>query len=77
MWQEAEEYLDYLASRAEHTDSPGGEAAYTALVDAYNRCIEERRWAEDLLELHRRWAERRIGGVVEPDPVIAPKGQRG
>ncbi len=74
MWEEAEEYLDYLAGRAEHKDTPGGEAAYVALVDAYNRCVEERRRAEDLLKLHERWSERRIGGVAEPPPVVAPKG---
>ncbi len=74
MWEEAEEYLDYLAHKAEHGDAAGGEGAYIALVDAHNRCIEERRRAEDLLKLHARWAERRIGGVTEPEPVIVPKG---
>jgi hypothetical protein len=44
-------------------------------VDAHNRCIEERRRAEDMLKLHERWAQPRIGGVVEPEPVIAPKGR--
>jgi len=31
--------------------------------------------AEDLLKLHERWSERPIGGVAEPEPVIAPKGR--
>ena len=48
-----------------------------ALTDAYNRCIEERRRAEDLLKLRRRWRERRIGGVHEPEPVVVPKGAEG
>ena len=75
MWEEAEEYLDYLAHRAEHRDSPGGEAALVALTDAYNRCIEERRRAEDLLRLHKAWRERRVGGVVDPgSPVRGPGG---
>jgi hypothetical protein len=30
-------------------------------VDAYNRCIEERGRSEDLLELHEKWSNRRIG----------------
>ena len=75
MWEEAEEYLDYLARRAEHKDSPGGEAALVALTDAYNRCVEERRRAADLLKLHEAWRERRIGGVAEPEsPVRGPGG---
>ena len=76
MWEEAEQFLNYLVERSEHKDAPGGEAAYSALVDAWNRCVEERRRAEDLLKLHERWSERRIGGVGEPEPVIVPKGRR-
>ena len=71
MWQEAESYLDHLCDVAER-QTPN-EAITCALVDCYNRCIEERRRAEDLLKLHARWRERRIGGVVEPEPVIVPK----
>ncbi len=74
MWLEAEGYLEHLAHMSDHQDN---EAVTVALVDAYNRCIEERRRAEDLLKLHERWAERRIGGVTEPEPVIAPKGRAG
>ncbi|MDP8973345.1 MAG: hypothetical protein M3N45_09275 [Actinomycetota bacterium] len=74
MWQEAEGYLDYLATKAEDADAAGGEGAYVALVDAHNRCIEARRRAQDLVKLHERWSERRIGGVTEPKPVIVPKG---
>ena len=72
MWREAEEYLDYLAGRHEGNDN---EAILAALTDAYNRCIEERRRAGDLLKLHERWSARRVGGVAEPEPVIAPKKQ--
>ncbi len=71
MWGEAERFLAYLAGEHEGNDN---EAILVALTDAYNRCIEERRRAEDLLKLHERWSERRIGGVVEPPPVIVPKG---
>ncbi len=74
MWRMAEEHLDRFATKAEHADAPGGEAAYTALVDARNRSVNERRRAEDLLKLHRRWSGRRIGAVREPSPVIAPEG---
>ena len=41
-------------------------AVTVALANAYNRCIEERRRAKDLLELRKRWDERPIGGVAEP-----------
>ena len=71
MWREAEQYLDYLSGKHEGNDN---EAVLAALTDAYNRCIEERRRAQDLLKLHQRWAERPIGGVAEPPPVIVPKG---
>jgi len=76
MWEEAEEYLDFLCNRTEHDKAEGGEAAHCALVDAWNRCIEERRRAADLLKLHQRWSERRVGGVHEPEPVIVPKGRK-
>jgi hypothetical protein len=35
-------------------------------VDAHNRCIEERRRAENLLKRREKWAARPIGGVAEP-----------
>ena len=70
MWAEAEGYLELLMNRAGRERN---EAIDVALCDAYNRCIEERRRAEDLLKLHERWGERRIGGVVEPEPVVVPK----
>jgi hypothetical protein len=70
MWQEAEEYLDYLCGKVENSGSEGGEGAYVALADAHNRCIEKRRRAEDLLALRRRWQERRVGGVVEPQSPV-------
>ena len=66
LWREAEEYLGALAQMGQLGNAPGGEGAKRALVDAHNRCIEERRRAEDLLKLHERWAARRMGGVVEP-----------
>ena len=67
MRREAEELLDYLCTmHQEHAN----EAVLTALADCYNRCVEERRRAQDLLELHERWGKRRIGGVAEPgNPV--------
>ena len=65
MWEEAEEYLGALAQMGQLGNAPGGEGALCALVDARNRCIEERRRAEDLLKLRERWAARRIGGVGE------------
>jgi hypothetical protein len=67
LWQDAEDYLDHLCQM--HEAKSNG-AILTALVDAYNRCIEERRRAEDLLKLHEKWGERRIGGVVEPDSPV-------
>ena len=67
MWREAEELLDNLCTmHQEHAN----EAVLTALADCYNRCIEERRRAEDLLLLRKRWNERRIGGVVEPESAV-------
>ncbi len=64
MWREAESYLDHLCNLIEsHTN----EALQLALVDTYNRCIEERRRAGDLMALHDKWSRRRIGGVEEPE----------
>ncbi len=63
MWREAESYLDYLCTKNERMEN---EAVVVALADAYNRCIEERRRAGDLMALHDRWSRRRIGGVQEP-----------
>ena len=68
MWREAEDYFDLLCKRHEGPDA--NEAILQALVDTYNRCIEERRRAEDLLKLHEKWRERRIGGVLEPDSPV-------
>jgi hypothetical protein len=45
MWEEAEEYLGALTQIALHPNAPGGEVVNVALVDAHNRCIEERRRA--------------------------------
>ena len=64
MWREAEELLDNLCQA--HQEYPN-EAVQTALVDAYNRCIEERRRARDLRE---RWSERRVGGVAGPESPV-------
>ena len=76
-WEQAEEYLGALAQMAQHTSAPGGEGALVALVDAHNRCIEERRRAGDLLKLHERWSARPVGGVGEPESLIAPKERAG
>jgi len=46
MCKEAVSYLDRLCNVAERQEN---EAVQTALPDAYNRAIEERRRAEDLL----------------------------
>jgi hypothetical protein len=67
MWREAEAELNFICEM--HERSPN-EALTVALVDAYNRCIEERRRAEELLELHKRWRERGIGGVTEPESMF-------
>ena len=67
MWEEAEHYLEYLCERA---DGQQNDAVTVALADAYNRCIEERRRARDLLELRKRWDKRRIGGVAEPESPV-------
>ena len=73
MWSGAEGYLEPLMDRADRERS---EAIDVALADAYDRRVEERRRAEDLLKLRERRSERRIGGVVEPESVIAPKGRK-
>ncbi len=65
LWREAEKILDDLCGQYERHEA--NDAAYMALVDAYNRCIEERRRAEDLLKLHEVWRSRPIGGVEEPE----------
>jgi hypothetical protein len=67
MWAEAEEELGHLCDM--HERDPN-EAILVALTDAYNRCIEERRRAQDLLDLRKRWRERGIGGVVEPESPV-------
>ncbi|MDQ3377995.1 MAG: hypothetical protein M3533_14035 [Actinomycetota bacterium] len=46
------------------------EVAHVALVEAYNRCMEERRRAEDLCRLRKAWGSRRIGGVGEPESLV-------
>ena len=66
MWEEAEKVLDGMCSKVEDEGASSNEALLCALVDAYNRCIEERRRARDLLDSHRKWSRRRIGGVREP-----------
>jgi hypothetical protein len=48
MWHEAESYLEHLANLSDHQPN---EAITVALTDAYNRCIEERRRAGDLMAL--------------------------
>lgn len=67
MWEEAEGFLNYLCDTHEKHSN---EAVGVALVDAYNRCIEERRRAMDLLKLHEVWKSRCIGGVVEPESAV-------
>lgn len=67
MWQEAESYLEHLMNLSDHQPN---EAIGVALTDAYNRCIEERRRAGDLMALHAKWSRRRIGGVPEPESAV-------
>ena len=67
MWQEAESYLEHLMNMA---DAQHNDAISVALGDCYNRCIEERRRAGDLMALHHQWSLRRIGGVVEPESAV-------
>ena len=67
MWREAELFFAHLCNLWErhHND-----AVIVGLADVYNRCVEERRRAEDLLELRQRWGERRIGGAAEPESPV-------
>lgn len=68
LWKAAEHTLDGLCKAYEHLSGASWqlEGVQVALVEAYNRCIEERRRCEDLLKLHEKWQGRRIGGVQEP-----------
>ena len=60
-----------MCTEAEEQGTDFNEGALCALTDAYNRCIEERRRAEDLLKLHNHWSQRPVGGVAEPEsPVV-------
>ncbi len=67
MWREAEMFLDHLCNLHEGHKNEG---VLVALADCYNRCVEERRRAEDLLKLHEKWSKRRIGGVQEPESPV-------
>lgn len=51
-------------------DAQHNDAISVALCDCYNRCIEERRRAGDLMALHHKWSLRRIGDVVEPESAV-------
>jgi hypothetical protein len=70
LWRDTEDVLDGLCKMYEFGDTERGgieyEGVHQALVDVYNRAIEERRRCEDLLRLHRKWEGRRVGGVMEP-----------
>ncbi|CAA9458772.1 MAG: hypothetical protein AVDCRST_MAG58-2011 [uncultured Rubrobacteraceae bacterium] len=67
MWQEAESYIEHLMNVS---DGLPNEGITVALCDCYNRCIEERRRAGDLMALHHKWSLRRIGGVEEPESAV-------
>jgi hypothetical protein len=69
LWKNAEAVLDGLSKAYEKFTAMSWEyeGAYVALVDAYNRCIEERRRCEDLLKLHKKWESRPIGAVEPKD----------
>ncbi len=71
LWRGAEEILDRMCAEAEEKGFGFNDGALCALTDAYNRCIEERRRAEDLLKLHSHWARRPIGLVTEPESPVA------
>ena len=71
LWKGAEKVLDRMCVEAEEKGVEFNEAALQALVDAYNRAVEERRRAEDLLKLHNHWSMRPIGGVSEPESPVA------
>jgi hypothetical protein len=60
-----------MCAETEEQGIESNEAVLCALVDAYNRAVEERRRAEDLLKLHNHWSMRRIGGVGEPKSPVA------
>ncbi len=66
MWRDAELFFDHLYNLH---DGDKNDAVIVGLTDVYNRCVEERRRAEDLLKLHERWRERRIGGPEPESPV--------
>ena len=70
MWEEAEEYLDLLCRRTEYGSAEGSEGTHMVLIDADNRCTEERRRAEVLMRLCERRTNRRIGGVGEPESPV-------
>jgi hypothetical protein len=67
MWEEAEGFFDHLCKLHEGSHN---DAIVVGLADVYNRAIEERRRAEDLLKLHKVWESRRIGGVAEPESAV-------
>ncbi len=67
MWSDCEDMLDGFCKMAE---AGPNEALVLALADAYNRAIEERRRAEDLLKLRKVWESRRIWGVQEPESAV-------
>lgn len=58
MWEEAESHLESMLELADHQPNP---AVILALTDSYNRLVEERRRAEELLGLREKWARRPIG----------------
>lgn len=66
-WREAELFFDHLYNLHEGHKN---EVVIVGLGDVYTRCVEERRRAGDLLKLHKRWGERRIGGVEEPESPV-------
>ncbi len=70
LWAEAEKVLDRMCSDAQDAGRSFNEGALCALTDAYNRCIEERRRAEDLLALHNHWSQRPIEGIQEPESPV-------
>lgn len=72
MWSDAEDILDGLCKMFEGPRVGGvnTDGVTVALVDAYNRCLEERRRAEDLCKLRNAWESRRISGVAEPESPV-------
>ncbi len=71
LWADAESILEGLMKLF---DEPRAgietEGANTAITDAYNRCIEERRRAQDMCKLRKAWEARRVGGVHEPQSPV-------